>query len=103
MNSDYKTEEVEYFLSDSDSKLFITDTDRYQKHRPALEALGVKTAIVDAGDAICLPTLLEGIAPVLKRTCPARDDELAIIHMDTLPRTAMGKVQEKRIIEQYRS
>ena len=82
LNSDYRTEEVEYFLSDSDSKLFITDTGRHQNHRPALDALGIKTAVVDAGgsgDAICLPTLLEGSVPFHKRTYPARDDELAMI------------------------
>jgi malonyl-CoA/methylmalonyl-CoA synthetase len=82
LNSDYKTEEVQYFLSDSGSKLFVTDTVRYQKHRPALDALDVKTAVVDTqgtGDAICLPELLEGMQPIQERTYSAQDGDPAMI------------------------
>ena len=82
LNTDYKTDEVEYFLSDSGSKLLVTDTSRYRKHRTLMESLGVQSVIADAegsGNVPSLPTLLKGIHSPEAPTYPAQDDDLAMI------------------------
>ncbi len=83
LNSDYKTEEVEYFLTDSGSSLFVTDSKRRAIHQSMLKKTGIKTALIDAGsdnDSICLPDLLEKIDTNIDlRNYPTKDDDVAII------------------------
>ncbi|MBI5441173.1 MAG: AMP-binding protein [Deltaproteobacteria bacterium] len=82
LNSDYKPEEVQYFLSDSGAALFVTDQNRYLNHRPALDALNVKSAIVDGSSREAVLGLPE-VRPAAERgfsdVYPRHDDDLALI------------------------
>jgi malonyl-CoA/methylmalonyl-CoA synthetase len=83
LNSDYTAEEVEYFLSDSGSSLFFTDSARFAKARQALGNLpGLRIVVVDSAgerDAISLPDELERVSATYDRTYPTGDDDTAII------------------------
>jgi malonyl-CoA/methylmalonyl-CoA synthetase len=46
LNSDYRAEEIEYFLSDSESRVFFTDARRFHPAREILAGLPVRTVIV---------------------------------------------------------
>ncbi len=83
LNSDYTAKEVEYFLSDSGSSLFFTDSSRFAKARPELGNLpGLRTVVVDSiggRDAISLPDELERVSATYDRTYPTGDDDTAIV------------------------
>ncbi len=83
LNSGYKTDEVEYFISDSGSSLFITDGERYRAHQPMLKKLGVKTVLINSEsevEVVTLSTLLEAAEAETKhRDFPSADDDVAII------------------------
>lgn len=83
LNSGYQTDEVEYFLSDSGSSLFVTDNERSRTHKSMLEKLGVKVAVIDheaATEIINLPSLLEEVGTESEdRDFPTGDDDIAVI------------------------
>jgi len=83
LNSGYKTDEVEYFLSDSGSSLFITNNERYQAHKSILTKLGIKVAVIDnetTAEVINFPSLLEEVNPNSKdRDFPTGGEDVAVI------------------------
>lgn len=82
LNSDYKTDEVDYFLSDSKSAIFVTDAVRFESHRGAVERIGVKTVLVDPqafDGAACLPELIETVTAEDERDYPTGGDDGAVI------------------------
>ncbi|MCK5539571.1 MAG: AMP-binding protein [Deltaproteobacteria bacterium] len=83
LNSGYQTDEVEYFLSDSESSLFVTDSKRYHTHLPMLEKIGVKVAVINnetVTGAVNLRGLLEKVSTVTEQhNFPTGDDDVAVI------------------------
>lgn len=83
LNSGYLTDEVEYFLSDSESSLFVTDNKHYLTHQSMLERLGVKVALINpetSPKVINLPALLEKVNPNGEdRHFPTGGDDVAVI------------------------
>lgn len=83
LNSDYTADELEYFLSDSGSSLFFTDSSLLSRARPMLKRLsGLRTVVVDPvgeSDARSLPDELQSVSGSYHRTYPAGGDDTAII------------------------
>lgn len=83
LNSGYQIDEVEYFLSDSGSSLFVTDNDRYLTQRAMLKKIGVKVALISSEEVVGvvnLLALLEDANPATEqRNFPTGDDDIAVI------------------------
>ncbi len=83
LNSGYQSDEVEYFLSDSGSALFVTDSNRYLTQQAMLKKLGVKVAVINNADeagATSLPAQLEKVnSATEERDFPTGDDDIAVI------------------------
>ena len=83
LNPEYREGEVGYFLSDSDSSLFVTDAERYRRAAGAIRSLkGVRTLLVDGADlegAGSLPDRLAAAPSRFRRTWPAGGDDVAMI------------------------
>ncbi len=83
LNSDYKSEEINYFLSDSGSRLFFTDTERFTRSREVLDELNqVVTVLVEPADeslSMRLTTQLDKTDPNFERVYPTTGDDLAMI------------------------
>lgn len=83
LNTDYRAEEVEYFLSDSGSSLFVTDSERFLRTVGSIRGLrGVRTLLMDGSGvegADSLPDRLACASERFRRTYPAGDDEVAMI------------------------
>jgi malonyl-CoA/methylmalonyl-CoA synthetase len=75
LNPDYRAEEVEYFLSDSGSSLFVTDEHRFTSVEKAVRRLqGVRTLLVDGAAREGADSLSDRLArtpEVFPRTYPA--------------------------------
>ena len=63
LNADYKAEEIDYFLTDSESSLLFTDRQRFSQAEEKLKKLtGLKVVLVDSaegGEALSLNRELE--------------------------------------------
>ncbi len=83
LNSDYQAEEIGYFLSDSGSHLFFTDTERFERSKEVLDSLGqVVTVLVGPADktmSMGLTTELGKTDPNFERVYPTGGDDLAMI------------------------
>ncbi len=84
LNVDYKAEEVDYLLSDSESSLFITDAVRFERSRKVLQKLPrLETLLIDEfgrkGRCRSLHQELLRASSDLQRSSPARDDDTAMI------------------------
>ena len=83
LNAEYRPEEVEYFLSDSGSTLFLTDGERFGRTAGALGGVrGVRTLLVDGegvGEAESLADRLSGASAGFRRRWPAGGDDAAMI------------------------
>ena len=83
LNASYRPEEVEYFLSDSGSSLFVTDGGRFAREGEALRGLpGVRTLLVDGeggGGAGSLNDRLSRAPVGFRRSWPAGGDDPAMI------------------------
>ncbi|MCP2501771.1 MAG: AMP-binding protein [Deltaproteobacteria bacterium] len=83
LNAEYRPEEVEYFLSDSGSSLFVTDGERFGRAAGALRGLrGVRTFLVDeegGGGAEGLADRLSGAPAGFLRSWPSGGGDPAMI------------------------
>ena len=83
LNADYRAGEVEYFLSDSGSSLFVTDGERFLRAADAIRGLrGVRTLLVDGAvmeGAGGLPDRLARAPAPFQRLYPAGGDDVAMI------------------------
>ena len=83
LNTDYKAEEIEYFLTDSDSSLFFTDRQRFSQAEEKLKKLtGLKIVLVDSaegGEALSLDRELEKTPRGYMRQYPTGADDVAVI------------------------
>ncbi|MGC8907788.1 MAG: AMP-binding protein [Desulfomonilaceae bacterium] len=83
LNVDYKADEVDYFLSDSESSLFITDSARRERARRVLSKLPrLEVLLVDdfAGEKRrTLRDELPKATPDFERSYPSGDDDPAMI------------------------
>ncbi len=83
LNVDYKADEVDYFLSDSESSLFITDSTRYERARRVLSKLPrLEILLIDdfAGEKRrTLRDELPKATPVFERSYPSGDNDPAMI------------------------
>jgi len=83
LNPDYPPEEIGYFLSDSGSSLFFTDTEGFERSRAILkEIAGIRIFLIDGS----FPGGLEPFSLDLERAgaddprgYPAQDDDVAMI------------------------
>ncbi len=83
LNSDYQAEEIRYYLSDSGSRLFFTDNQRFERSREVLHGLRqVVTVLVDPVDeamTMGLTNELDKTNPNFERVYPTAGDDLAMI------------------------
>jgi malonyl-CoA/methylmalonyl-CoA synthetase len=83
LNAEYRPEEVEYFLSDSGSSLYVTDGERFARAGGAIRGVrGVRTLLVDGAGregADSLPDLLAAAPAAFRRSWPAGGDDPAMI------------------------
>jgi len=83
LNPSSQAEEVEYFLSDSGSSLFVTDEHRFASAERAVRGLrGVRTLLADSAGregADSLPERLARTPEGFTRTYPAAGDGVAIL------------------------
>jgi len=83
LNTDYRPEEITYFLSDSGARLLFTDLERFLRARGEIaKHQGIKTVLVDseaAEEAVSLAALLEKATRSDQRRYPAQGDDTAII------------------------
>ncbi|MCA1959875.1 MAG: AMP-binding protein [Desulfomonile sp.] len=83
LNTDYRPEEVHYFLSDSGSRFFFTDRERFLRAEEILSALPeLRTLLVDASNAKSCGSMaheLENADRNFQRTYPTRGDDVAVI------------------------
>ncbi len=83
LNADYKPEEVEYFLRDSGSALFVSDPERLLRAEAVLRDLpGTKPVCVDPEGpswAQPLPAALGRVPGSFRPEYPAGDDDVAVI------------------------
>jgi len=83
LNPEYRPEEVDYFLSDSGSRFFFTDRERYMRAQSVLARLPeLRTLVVDPSDAQESPSMtweLERADPDFEPTYPACGDDVATI------------------------
>jgi malonyl-CoA/methylmalonyl-CoA synthetase len=83
LNPDYRVEEVEYFLSDSGSSLYVMDNERYACVRGANRGLrGVRTLLADGTALEGADLLTDRLAAApdrFRRTYPAGGDDVAML------------------------
>jgi malonyl-CoA/methylmalonyl-CoA synthetase len=83
LNADYRAGEVEVFLSDSGSSLFVTDGERFLRAADAIRGLrGIRTLLVDGAvmeGAGSLPDRLARAPATFQRVYPAGGDDVAMI------------------------
>jgi malonyl-CoA/methylmalonyl-CoA synthetase len=83
LNADYRAGEVEYFLLDSGSSLFVTDGERFLRAADAIRGLrGIRTLLVDVAvmeGAGSLPDRLARAPATFQRVYPAGGDDVAMI------------------------
>jgi len=83
LNSDYQAEEIRYFLSDSGSHLFFTDSQRFERSKEVLDELRqVATVLVDPADealSMSLKTELDKTDPNFERVYKTAGEDLAMI------------------------
>ena len=83
LNSDYREEEVRYFLADSESRFFFTDTDRFGRVRGMADEMpGLVTVLVSEQEqegALSLAAVLAGSDAAYQRTYPTGNDDIAMI------------------------
>ncbi|MBM3299451.1 MAG: AMP-binding protein [Deltaproteobacteria bacterium] len=83
LNPDYRPDELEYFLTDSRSSLFFSDTERFSRARATLQKLGhIRTILVDSteeAEYLSLSLELERTDPNYTRPYPSKDDDVAVI------------------------
>jgi malonyl-CoA/methylmalonyl-CoA synthetase len=83
LNAEYRPEEVEYFLSDSGSSLYVTDGERFARAGGAIRGVrGVRTLLLDGAGregADSLPDLLAAAPAAFRRSWPAGGDDPAMI------------------------
>jgi len=83
LNASFRPEEVEYFLSDSGSSLYVTDGERYARAGGAIRGVrGIRTILVDGSGregADSLPGLLAAAPAAFRRSWPAAGDDPAMI------------------------
>jgi malonyl-CoA/methylmalonyl-CoA synthetase len=83
LNSDYKAEEIKYFLQDSGTRLFFTDTERFTRSKEVLDELNqVITVLVDPADealSMRLTMELDKTDQNFERVYPTTADDLAMI------------------------
>jgi len=83
LNPEYRAEEVEYFLADSGSSLFITDEQRFASAESGVRGLrGVRTLLVDGAEREGADSLSDRLAQPPKefsRAYPAGDDDVALL------------------------
>jgi malonyl-CoA/methylmalonyl-CoA synthetase len=83
LNVDYRAEEVEYFLTDSESSLVFTDHARYQISKHLIERIDVlNTVLVDEGESTSVRSLRTELAAADKRferSYPTGRDDVAVI------------------------
>ncbi len=83
LNPDYKQEEVSYFLADSGSRFFLTDTERYRRVQGTAMGLPELVTVVkgeqEPEGAISLAAALAGSDPAFTRTYPTGGDDIAMI------------------------
>lgn len=83
LNPSFRAEEVEYFLSDSGSSLFVTDEHRFASAERAVRGLrGVRTLLVDGAGREGTGSLARRLARTPKgfpRTYPAGSDDVALL------------------------
>jgi malonyl-CoA/methylmalonyl-CoA synthetase len=83
LNTDYKAEEIEYFLTDSDSSLFFTDRQRFSQAEAKLKMLtGLKVVLVDSAEhsgTLSLERELEKVPRDYTREYPTGADDVAVI------------------------
>jgi malonyl-CoA/methylmalonyl-CoA synthetase len=83
LNPSYRAEEVEYFLSDSGSSLFVTDEHRFASAERAVRGLpGIRTLLVDGAGregAGSLPKRLASAPEGFPRAYPAGGDDVALL------------------------
>lgn len=82
LNTGYKGEEIEYFLKDSQSSLFITDGANYKNIKDIINSLaGLKCMLIDEKQEalLCYRDEIESIKEEKKIDYPTREDDVAII------------------------
>jgi len=81
LNSDYRPEEVRYFLADSESSLFFADPERLDRARSAIEGLpGLRCVVAGkAQKALSLDEALERGSGSYRRPYPTEPDDAAMI------------------------
>jgi malonyl-CoA/methylmalonyl-CoA synthetase len=83
LNSEYKQQEVQYFLADSESSFFFTDHDRFLRFHGISESLpNLVTVVAGQGEPtgpLSLESLLADADPAYTRTYPVGGDDIAMI------------------------
>ncbi|MEW6349206.1 MAG: AMP-binding protein [Thermodesulfobacteriota bacterium] len=83
LNSDYKQEEVHYFLADSGSRFLFTDAQRFDRFRGLAQQLPELVTVVmgdrEQEETSSLTALLAGADEAYTRTYPTGDDDVAMI------------------------
>lgn len=83
LNSDYKQEELRYFLTDSESRFFFTDSERFRRVvGTAKELPDLVTVIMGEQEqegALSLAGILAGSDAAYKRPYPTGSDDIAMI------------------------
>jgi malonyl-CoA/methylmalonyl-CoA synthetase len=83
LNPSFRAEEVEYFLSDSGSSLFVTDEHRFASAERAVRGLrGVRTLLVDGAGREGTGSLPERLASTpegFPRAYPAGGDDVGLL------------------------
>lgn len=83
INPDCRPQEVEYFLADSASSLYITDHERFSRAQPHVKGLsGLRTVLVGPAEeagVLSLAAELEATQQRFARTNPAAEDNVAFI------------------------
>ncbi len=82
LNSDYRAEEIHYFLTDSESSIFITDPERFARSQARLREIeGLRTFLVDGEEqgAVGMEKALEAAPEGFSRPYAAGGRETAMI------------------------
>jgi malonyl-CoA/methylmalonyl-CoA synthetase len=81
LNTDYRPDEVRYFLEDSESSLFVIDPERLERARSAIAGLrGLRCVVAgQAQDALLLGEALDRGSRSYRRPYPTEPDDVAMI------------------------
>ncbi len=83
LNSDYKREEVLYFLADSESRFFFTDTERFARVQGVAHELPELITVMVGGEeqegTLSLAAALASADRTYTRTYPTGNDDIAMI------------------------